>query len=240
MKSTATLDVRKADERGRTAISWLNSYHAFSFGQYYDPRNTHFGPLRVLNDDVIKGGGGFGSHGHDNMEIVTYMLEGELEHKDSMAHTEVIHTGEVQRMTAGTGIIHSEYNHSATVPVHLLQIWFLPDAYNLEPSYEQKRFSLDQRRNVLLPVASKDKSLGGVFINQDATMFISHLDAGRELTQPVSDGRGLYLYMISGEVSANGESASTGDAVKASGLDRLTIKANQDTEFVLFDVPLFT
>ena len=179
--------IRKNTTRGVTKIGWLTSYHSFSFNRYYDREYVHFGPLRVLNDDIVVPGAGFETHPHDNMEIVTYVLRGALEHRDSTGTQGVIRAGEVQRMSAGTGIMHSESNHSKNEPVHLLQIWFFPDKEDLSPEYEQKSFSTEQRLNVLLPVASGKKDTGGVFIHQDAGMSVSRLEILHTLKYPVSE-----------------------------------------------------
>jgi redox-sensitive bicupin YhaK (pirin superfamily) len=232
------IEIRRSEERGKTQLGWLVSYHSFSFNQYYDPKHTRFGPLRVLNDDTIMPGTGFGAHPHDNMEIVTYVLEGALKHQDSLGTNGVIHAGEVQRMSAGTGIVHSEFNASDTKSVHLLQIWFLPQARGLTPSYEQKGFTKDERTNRLLPVASGRKELGGVFVHQDLTMYASRLEASREIKHEFERRRGGYLYVVAGDVSINGKTISTGDAAKVSGEESVQIRGASDTEIVLFDVLL--
>jgi redox-sensitive bicupin YhaK (pirin superfamily) len=232
------VEVRKSKDRGRTKLGWLTSYHSFSFNRYYDPANVHFGPLRVLNDDTVMPGTGFGAHPHDNMEVVTYVLDGVLRHRDSTGTDGVIRAGEVQRMTAGTGIEHSEYNDSDTAPVHFLQVWFLPNREGLTPSYEQKGFSKEQRRNVLLPLASGQKGQGSLLVNQDVTMYVSSLDAARELIHEIGSKRGVYLYLVEGKLSAGDVRLAKGDAVKVTQEKHIQVRADADAEFVVFDVPL--
>ena len=232
------VEVRRSADRGRTKLGWLTSYHSFSFNQYYDPEHLHFGPLRVLNDDTVMPGTGFGAHPHDNMEIVTYVLEGALKHQDSLGTSGVIRTGEVQRMTAGTGIVHSEYNASDVEPVHFLQIWFFPDQRDLTPSYEQKRFTKDQNKNLFLPVASGQRGLGGVFIHQDVTMYVSSLEASRELTHRLDNERGAYLFVADGSLRINDTSVSKGDAAKVYNEQDVSIQAIVNSEVVLFDLLL--
>lgn len=232
------IQVRKSSERGNTRTGWLNSYHSFSFGHYYEPEHSGFGPLVVLNDDFVKAGTGFGTHGHRDMEIVTYVLKGTLAHQDSTGGTGTIESGEVQRMTAGTGIRHSEHNHSKDEDVHFLQIWFHPNRLNLEPGYEQKKFSQAARLNKWLPVASSDKAADGVFINQDVVMYVSRLEKGMALDYPLKDNRGGYIFIIEGDLAANGQRLSTGDALKLIDEPELHLTAEADTELVFFDLPL--
>lgn len=227
-----------AATRGLTKLGWLTSYHCFSFNTFHDPARMHFGPLRVLNDDRVEPGGGFGAHPHDNMEIVSYVMQGALEHRDSTGTHGVIRAGDVQRMRAGTGIVHSEYNNSTTDPVHFLQIWFFPDTDDLTPGYEEKSFVRDDRLNTLLPVASPRMDLGGVHIQQDATMFISALDAGRDVALPIAKGRGAYVYLISGAATVNGTAIAAGDAATVIDEPRMTIAATAASEIVAFDVEL--
>jgi redox-sensitive bicupin YhaK (pirin superfamily) len=232
------IEIRKGEDRGRTKLGWLTSFHSFSFNRYYDQTNVHFGPLRVLNDDIVMPGTGFGAHPHDNMEVVTYVLDGVLRHRDSTGTDGVIRAGEVQRMTAGTGIEHSEYNDSDTALVHFLQVWFLPNREGLAPSYEQKAFAKEQRRNVLLPVASGQKDQGGLLVNQDVTMYVSSLDAARELAHEIGSRRGVYLYLVDGKLSAGDVRLAKGDAVKVTQEKRIQVRADANAEFVVFDVPL--
>jgi quercetin 2,3-dioxygenase len=230
--------IRRNTTRGVTKIGWLTSYHSFSFNRYYDREYMHFGPLRVLNDDIVMPGTGFDTHPHENMEIVTYVLQGALEHRDSTGTEGVIRSAEVQRMSAGTGIMHSEFNHSKTDQVHFLQIWFLPNTENLAPEYEQKNFAPEQRLNTLLTVASGRKDSDGVFIHQDATMSVSCLETGHTLKYPVSAGRGVYLYLINGSVTVNSIKLTQGDAAIVDTMEELAIIADDDSEIALFDVPL--
>jgi len=227
---------RKSEDRGQTNAGWLKARHSFAFNRYYDPQHTNFGPLVVLNHDYIAPGGGFPPHPHNNMEIVTYILEGALEHKDSMGTQSVIHAGEVQRMTAGTGVMHSEFNHSHAEPVRLLQIWFYPDEQGYEPSYQQIVTTVESRQNILLPVAGR--SLGGnaVHINQDAVMYISKLIGGMSLEHPLAKESGAYLYLIEGTLQINGGTFNTGDAAIITNEDRVRVVAATNTDFVLFDV----
>ena len=231
------IEIRKNKDRGRTELGWLRSYHSFSFNRYYDPEHISYGPLRVLNDDFVLPGAGFPSHPHDNMEIVTYVLAGGLEHRDSMGTHSVIRANEVQRMTAGTGIIHSEFNASDTDPVRLLQIWFVPDKTGYAPSYEQKTYPMDMRRNVLLRVASNNNG-GAVHVNQDVTMLISRLEEGKSLSHALSPGRGAYLYLIEGNLAVGGKELASGDAAMISRDDSVQMRGESESELVIFDVPL--
>lgn len=232
------ITIRKSNTRGKTLTGWLSSYHSFSFNRYYDPEYSNFGPLVVLNDDIVQPGAGFGEHPHHNMEIVTYVLEGALEHTDSTGKREVLHAGEIGRMSAGKGIVHSEYNHSKDAIVHLLQIWFTPKENGMKPSHEQINLTKLQRTNVLLPVASDQKNNGAAFINSAATMYISHLEPSKELAHPFTAGRGGYVFVPDGAVSMNDIQLGKGDAAMLQQEDRLSIRAEQDSEIVLFDVAL--
>ncbi len=230
--------IRKSGSRGTTQTDWLVSRHSFSFNDYYDPAYTHFGPLVVLNDDIVQPGTGFGRHRHKNMEIVTYVLEGALEHEDSTGKREVILAGDIGRMSAGTGIAHSEYNHSTEKIVHFLQIWFLPKSNGMAPSHEQLTLPRVQRTNVLYPAASDRSNNGEAFINSDATMFISRVEASHELEHSFGSGRGGYVFVADGALSVNGIRLERGDAGTLSHEDRAVIRAEQDSELVLFDVAL--
>ncbi|HET7153590.1 MAG TPA: pirin family protein [Candidatus Kapabacteria bacterium] len=232
------INLVKSNERGHTKLDWLNSYHSFSFGDYFDPKHHNFGPLRVLNDDTVEPGTGFGAHPHHDMEIVTYVLEGELEHQDSTGGRGVIAANEVQRMTAGKGIVHSEYNHSDLDRVHFLQIWFMPNKQGLTPGYEQKQFTKEHRKNILLPVASPSAEGGSVRINQDVAMFISHLEPSKQLAHSLASGRGGYLFVVRGGLNVNGTALSGGDAVAISDEKEIAVTATNETELVFFDVPL--
>jgi redox-sensitive bicupin YhaK (pirin superfamily) len=227
---------RPANERGRTQIGWLDSWHSFSFGDYYDPAHVDFRSLRVLNDDRVAAGQGFGMHPHRDMEIITYMLSGALEHKDSLGTGSVIRPGEVQRMSAGTGIRHSEFNPSPTEPAHLLQIWFTPERRGLEPGYEQKAFPEGERRNRWRLVASRDGRDGSVTIHQDAAMYVTSLDAGKTATHERARGRHGWLQVARGAVTLNGEPLQTGDGAAVSDESELTVSATDPAEVVLFDL----
>ena len=227
---------RPANERGRTKIGWLDSWHSFSFGDYYDPAHVDFRSLRVLNDDRVAAGQGFGMHPHRDMEIITYMVSGALEHKDSLGTGSVIRPGEVQRMSAGTGIRHSEFNPSPTEPAHLLQIWFTPERRGLTPAYEQKAFPDAERRNRWRLVASRDGRDGSVTIHQDAAMYVTSLDAGKEVTHSLPRGRHAWLQVIRGTVSLNGESLQAGDGAAVSNESSLNVAAKEGSQLVLFDL----
>jgi redox-sensitive bicupin YhaK (pirin superfamily) len=228
--------VRKASERGHFDHGWLDTYHTFSFSRYYDPRHMGFRALRVINEDRVAAGRGFGTHPHEDMEIVTYVLEGELAHRDSMGTGSVIRPGELQRMTAGTGITHSEYNESKAAPVHLYQIWLLPEREGLEPSYEQKAFPVDERHNRLRLVASPDGEEGALTIRQDARLYLSSLNAGREVTHELAPGRHAWLQVLRGDVALDGHTLSAGDGAAISDETRLAIRAGGDSEVLLFDL----
>lgn len=232
------LQIIKSETRGKTHIDWLESYHSFSFGQYYDPDNIQFGPIRVLNDDIIAPGAGFPTHPHNNMEIVTIALEGELAHEDSTGGKDVIRPGEVQRMTAGKGVYHSEYNNSKDKPAHILQIWFIPDKPGYEPSYEQRKYNPAEAENALLKLVSKKNGDGVVTINQKADLFLSHLDKGKELQYNLFDERGVYIFLIEGKLSVNEAVLNPRDALKISDEKTITIRAEEKASFILFDVPL--
>ena len=212
MTSTTTI-IRKADERGQTRIDWLTSYHSFSFGDYYDPRNMGFSDLRVINDDIIAPKGGFGTHPHRDMEIVTLVLSGELEHRDSMGNGSIIRAGEVQRMSAGTGIRHSEFNPSHIDPCHLLQIWILPERAGLQPGYEQRTFPEQERKGQFRLIASRDGREGSVTIHQDAELYLALLEPDEAASRPIIGQRNVWLHVASGRASWNGLTLEAGDAV---------------------------
>lgn len=230
------LTLRKANERGHADHGWLNSFHTFSFASYYDPRNMGFRALRVINDDTVAGGGGFGKHPHRDMEILSYVLDGGLAHEDSMGNGSVIRPGDVQRMTAGTGVAHSEHNASADEPVHFLQIWILPEREGIAPAYEQKHFDESTRRNTLRLVASRGGVDGSVHVNQDLRLFASLLDSGQTVTYTLPPGRHAWLQVARGALRVNDIAASTGDGLAISAEKSLTITATADTEFLLFDL----
>jgi redox-sensitive bicupin YhaK (pirin superfamily) len=230
--------IRKANERGYFDHGWLKTHHTFSFGRYIDPQQMGFRALRVINEDRVSPGHGFGEHGHDNMEIVTYVLSGALAHRDSLGNGEVLRPGELQRMTAGTGIRHSEFNPSEFEPVHLYQIWLLPDQDGLEPGYEQKTFPEDQRQNQLRLVASPDAADGSLLIHQDARIFLGTLDAGRKLLYSTTAERYAWLQVLRGRLSVNGVALDTSDGAAISGESELALSATLDSEaeLLLFDL----
>ena len=226
-----------AAERYHLEADWLSTYWHFSFDHYYDPENVNFGPLRVFNDDVIQPAGGFPMHSHREMEILTYVLEGKLEHKDSLGNRGVIGAGEVQRMSAGTGIRHSEYNASDTEPAHLLQLWIQPAEKGLKPSWEQKQFTRAEREGKLLPVASGNPKNGALKIHQDATVFVSALGAGQEVTHELAPGRRAYLFVIEGTVMLNGRPLEAGDQARVTEETRLDLTATEASDLLLIDLP---
>lgn len=230
------LTVRKANDRGRVDMGWLNSRHSFSFGHYYDPHHLGFGPLRVINEDRVQPGKGFAPHDHENMEIISYVVDGALEHKDSLGNGSVIRRGDVQRMTAGTGVRHSEFNHSDEQEVHFLQIWVEPDTLDLAPGYEEKRYETADKENVLRLVASREGRDGSITLHRDADLFASIMTAGTELEHALRPGRNAWLQVVSGEVDLNGVALSDGDGVAATDIDTLTIRATRDSEVLLFDM----
>ena len=230
------ISIRKSNERGHFDHGWLNTYHTFSFDQYYDPRYMGFRNLRVINEDFVAPGRGFPRHGHRDMEIITYILEGALKHEDSMGNGSVIRPGDVQRMTAGTGVRHSEQNASNTERVHLLQIWILPNADDLTPGYEQKAFSEDERRGQLRLIASGDGRDGSVQLNQDVQLFASLLDAGQTIDFEIDPVRYAWIQVARGAISVNGERAEQGDGVVVVAESLLNIKAEEPAEILLFDL----
>lgn len=226
---------RYAEERGHANFGWLNSRHTFSFGHYYDPNHMGFGPLRVINDDRVAPDTGFDPHGHRDMEIISYVLEGELEHKDSVGNGSVIQPGEVQRMTAGSGIRHSEYNHSKTDGVHFLQIWIVPETEGLEPGYEQKYFG-DERRGKLRLVASGDARDDSLKIHQDVDLYAAVLNDGEVVSHAFDDSRRAWVQIASGTVKLNGEQLRPGDGAAISDEAAVTIEATSQAEILLFDM----
>ena len=230
------ITVRKAEDRGHFDFGWLNTYHTFSFGEYYDPRHTRYRTLRVINEDFVAPGRGFPTHGHRDMEIITYILEGELQHRDSMGTGSIIQRGDAQRMSAGTGVMHSEANPSSQSPVHLLQIWILPGERDLQPEYEQKKFADEEKRNRLRLIVSPDGSDGSVKILQDARIYASLIDDGQEVVHSLADGRGAWLQVANGSVSLNGTSLAPGDGAAVSHESELRIRAQEAAEVLLFDM----
>jgi redox-sensitive bicupin YhaK (pirin superfamily) len=215
--------IQRAEERGKADFGWLNSHHSFSFGQWYDPSKIHFGALRVLNDDIVTGGKGFGTHPHDNMEIVSIPLKGALAHKDSTGTDGIIRTGDVQIMSAGTGIRHSEYNASQDDDVNFLQVWIIPKKQNIQPRYEQKTFASDDRKNKWQVVVSPDKDAASVWINQDAVFSLAHIDGTITYKNKFKEN-GVYLFALEGEVTVNNEVLKKRDAIEITGTDTVEIK----------------
>jgi len=230
------ITIRRSHERGHADHGWLDTYHTFSFASYRDPHHVHFRALRVMNEDVVAPGQGFGTHPHDNMEIVTYVLAGALEHRDSMGNGEVLRPGEFQRMSAGTGITHSEFNPSSTEPVHLYQIWLFPDQRDVEPSYEQKRFEATERLNRLRLVASPDGGQGSLHIHQDARIYLATLNGSESLRHELAAGRHAWLQVLRGSVALNGQALGTSDGAAVSDEESLTISATGEAEVMLFDL----
>jgi len=230
------LTIRKADERGHADHGWLNSHHTFSFADYYDPQHMGFGPLRVINDDTVAGGGGFPPHGHRDMEIISYVIEGALAHKDSMGNGSVIKPGDVQRMSAGTGVRHSEHNASKTDPVHFLQIWIQPKAAALPAGYEQKFFSEEDKRGVLRLVASPDGADGSVRIQQDVRMYASVIAGEQAVQHTIADGRKGWLHVVTGAVTVNGRALEAGDGLAIEGEESLQVSSESKGEVLLFDM----
>lgn len=230
------IQVRNANDRGHANHGWLDTHHTFSFSTYHDPNHMRFRSLRVMNEDTVAPGQGFGTHPHNDMEIVTYVLEGALEHKDSMGNGEVLRPGEFQRMSAGTGITHSEFNPSDSEPVHLYQIWLFPEHKGIEPSYEQKRFPEVERHNQLRLVASRNAENGSLRIHQDARIYLSQFDAGKEIEHELLEGRHAWLQVLRGAVSLNGVNLKTSDGAAVSEETALTIRATSDAEIMLFDL----
>lgn len=232
------LRVRKSQERGYANHGWLESYHSFSFAEYFDRNHMHYSALRVINDDIIAPGQGFGMHSHRDMEIVTYILQGKLQHRDSIGNGSVISAGDVQRMTAGSGIVHSEFNASDNENVHLLQIWIMPDRLNLQPGYEERHFSAEQKSNRWCLIASGNDQDGVLKVHQDMQLFASVLDGSADLAYTVHEGRSVYLHIARGNVEINDLKLASGDAVMLDCSAELLIKANAKSELLLFDLPL--
>ena len=231
------LTLRKAEDRGHANFGWLDSRHTFSFGEYRDPKHMGFGPLRVINDDRVAGGGGFPTHPHADMEIVTYVLEGALEHKDSLGTGSVIRPGDIQRMSAGTGIRHSEFNASKSEPVHFLQVWITPSMRGLEPGYEQKSIVADEKRGRLRLVGSHDGRDGSITIHQDVALYATVLDQGERVTLPLAQGRSAWVQVATGAATVNGQALNEGDGVALSGVTQLEIVSKSGgAELLVFDM----
>jgi redox-sensitive bicupin YhaK (pirin superfamily) len=231
------LQIRKSDHRGKADHGWLKSHHTFSFGHYHDPDHTGFGPLLVINEDRVQPGGGFGTHGHRDMEIISYVLDGALAHQDSMGNGSVLRYGDVQRMTAGTGVRHSEYNHSQSELVHFLQIWIEPNVKGIPPGYEEKHFEPESKKGQLRLIASSDGREGSVTIHQNAAIYASILNGADQVEHPLAPGRNAYLHVIRGQVHVNGTELSTGDALKVTNESLISLSQAEAAEVLLFDLP---
>jgi redox-sensitive bicupin YhaK (pirin superfamily) len=230
------ITIRKASDRGHFDFGWLNTYHTFSFDQYYDPKHMGFRSLRVINEDIVQPEHGFPTHGHRDMEIVTYILEGGLEHRDSIGNGSIIRRGDAQRMSAGTGVRHSEANPSGDTAVHLLQIWILPEEQNLQPEYEEKKFSDDEKRNKLRLIVSPKGDDGSVKIHQDAKIYASVLDESQEVAHSLANGRSAWLQVAAGSVSLNDVALKQGDGAAVTEESNLRITASEPAEVLLFDL----
>ena len=230
------ITVRKAQDRGHAQHGWLDSWHTFSFGDYYDPKHMGFRSLRVINEDRVAPGKGFPTHSHRDMEIVTYVLDGALEHRDSMGNGSVMKAGDVQRMTAGQGVGHSEFNASQSEPVHFLQIWILPERRNLEPGYEQKNFPKADLQGKLRVVASRDGKDGAVLVHQDVKLLAGHFEAGEAAEYALAPGRHAFLHVARGSVRVNGQELTAGDALSASDEAALSISGVSGAELLVFDL----
>ena len=230
-------EIRRSNERGYADHGWLKSFHSFSFANYFDPEHVEFGPLRVINEDRVAPGQGFGTHGHRDMEIISYVLSGELAHKDSMGNGSTIRPGDVQRMSAGRGVMHSEFNPSKDNPVHFLQIWIQPDKQRIEPSYEEKSFSTEEKRGRLRVIASPDRTAGSVLIHQDATVYAGLFSGAEQAVLKVKPGRRVYVHVARGSITANATKLTAGDALKLTDAAELTLSGGQDAEVIVFDLP---
>lgn len=230
------MELRRAQDRGHADHGWLNSWHSFSFADYYDPKHVQFRALRVINDDTVEPGRGFGTHGHRDMEIVSYVLNGALAHKDSMGNGSVIHPGNVQRMSAGTGVQHSEFNPSQTEKVHFLQIWFLPNAAGINPSYEEKYFSDEEKRGRLRLIASPDGADGSVKIHADAKMFAVLLDGNEQVEHPLAQDRYVYVHVARGDVALNDTPLHAGDGAMLAGGERVMLAQGRNAEVMVFEL----
>lgn len=229
--------LRPSNARGHANHGWLDSYHTFSFANYYDPEHMGVSNLRVINDDTVMPGQGFGTHGHQDMEIVSYVLDGALEHKDSMGNGSVIRPGDIQRMSAGTGVRHSEYNPSATEPVHFLQIWLVPNRAGVQPGYEQKHFPLEDRHGRLVLLVSPDGRDGSLSAHQDSLLYGTLLEAGETVEHPLAAGRRAYVHVARGRVAVNGTPLGSGDGATLEGVDQVHLEGLGSAEVLLFDLP---
>jgi redox-sensitive bicupin YhaK (pirin superfamily) len=231
-------EIRRSQERGYADHGWLKSYHSFSFADYHDPQHVHFGPLRVINEDRVAPGAGFGTHGHRDMEIISYVLEGELAHKDSTGTSSTIRPGDVQRMSAGSGVQHSEFNGSQQQPVHFLQIWILPNVSGIPAGYEEKRFGDDEKRGRLRLIASPDAAQGSVRIHQDVQVYAGLFDGSERSQLQLASGRMIYVHVARGRIVANGEVLDAGDALKLTDVPDLRFTGGERAEVLVFDLPV--
>jgi quercetin 2,3-dioxygenase len=231
------LELRKANERGFADHGWLKSHHSFSFAEYYDPAHVEFSALRVINEDRVQGGAGFGTHGHRDMEIVSYVLEGSLAHQDSMGNGSTIRPGDVQRMSAGRGVMHSEFNPSKTDRVHFLQIWIQPNVHGIEPSYEEKHFSAEEKRGRLRLIASPDRAQGSVLLHQDARIYAGLFDGDERAALDLAPGRRAYVHVARGSVNAHGTKLEAGDALKLQAVPAVILDGGREAEVLVFDLP---
>ena len=230
-------EVRRSETRGYADHGWLKSFHTFSFADYFDPENVEFGPLRVINEDRVQPGAGFGTHGHRDMEIISYVLAGELAHKDSTGTQSTIRPGDVQRMSAGSGVRHSEFNPSKTEGVHFLQIWIQPSVTGIAPSYEEKRFAAEEKRGRLRLIASPDRAEGSVLIHQDARVYAGLFDGAENASLEIAPGRRVYLHVARGALRANGIALNAGDALKVTEGTSLELQDGREAEVIVFDLP---
>jgi len=230
------IKIRKSEDRGHRDHGWLDTRHTFSFADYHDPAHVHFGKLRVINEDLIAAGAGFGTHPHRDMEILSYVVSGAMEHKDSEDNGTVIRPGEIQRMSAGTGILHSEYNHSKTEPLHLLQIWILPEARGLKPGYDQKRFDRRRQPNNLCLLATGASGEDVVGLNQDVDLYEGSLSAGGEIRHPVAVGREVWIQVVAGSMEVNGTELQAGDGCGIRHETELAFRGLDDSTFLMFDM----
>jgi redox-sensitive bicupin YhaK (pirin superfamily) len=234
---TTMIALRKGPDRGHANHGWLDSYHSFSFADYHDPEHMGFGPLRVINEDRVQAGMGFGTHGHRDMEIISYVLEGQLEHRDSMGNGSIIEPGDVQRMSAGRGVQHSEYNPSRTAGTHFLQIWIEPSVRGIAPGYEQTRFGPEAKRGRLCLIAAPDGAQGAVTIHQDARVYAGLFDGAERAAHALAPGRKAYLHLARGRLTVNGTPLEAGDAVKLAGPVQVALEQGAGAEALLFDLP---
>ncbi|MFI4869865.1 MAG: pirin family protein [Steroidobacterales bacterium] len=230
-------EIRRSDQRGFADHGWLQSFHTFSFADYFDPQHVEFGPLRVINEDRVQPGAGFGTHAHRDMEILSYVLSGALSHQDSIGNGSTIRPGDVQRMSAGRGVQHSEFNGSNSEPVHFLQIWIMPEVRGIEPGYEQRHFSVPERRGRLRLIASPDRAEGSVLIHQDARVYAGLFDGAESATLEIAPGRRLYVHVARGQIHAGGEALASGDALKLTDTTILLLQQGREAEVLVFDLP---